>query len=103
MIRRPPTSTRTDTRFPFTPLFRSLDRQLGADGDHYRNLADHRNRCDVIADFELRLVEQAWVDRVRRCGQLNGVSVWLGVLDADRKSTRLNSSHSCASRLPSSA
>src|SRR3546814_17624799 len=23
MIRRPPTSTRTDTRFPYTPLFRS--------------------------------------------------------------------------------
>src|SRR3546814_18203977 len=25
MIRRPPRSTRTDTRFPYTPLFRSLD------------------------------------------------------------------------------
>src|SRR3546814_17181754 len=24
MIRRPPRSTRTDTRFPYTPLFRSL-------------------------------------------------------------------------------
>src|SRR3546814_17966705 len=27
MIRRPPRSTRTDTLFPYTTLFRSLDRQ----------------------------------------------------------------------------
>src|SRR3546814_1078897 len=32
MIRRPPRSTRTDTLFPYTTLFRSLDRDLvGAD------------------------------------------------------------------------
>src|SRR3546814_4945394 len=29
MIRRPPRSTRTDTLFPYTTLFRSLDRHLG--------------------------------------------------------------------------
>src|SRR3546814_20545449 len=28
MIRRPPRSTRTDTLFPYTTLFRSLDRQF---------------------------------------------------------------------------
>src|SRR3546814_18792636 len=28
MIRRPPVSTRTDTLFPYTTLFRSLERQL---------------------------------------------------------------------------
>src|SRR3546814_5504029 len=28
MIRRPPRSTRTDTLFPYTTLFRSLDRRL---------------------------------------------------------------------------
>src|SRR3546814_2227347 len=28
MIRRPPRSTRTDTLFPYTTLFRSLDRSL---------------------------------------------------------------------------
>src|SRR3546814_3235566 len=32
MIRRPPRSTRTDTLFPYTTLFRSLDR-LTVDGD----------------------------------------------------------------------
>src|SRR3546814_7580590 len=30
MIRRPPRSTRTDTRFPYTTLFRSLQRRLVA-------------------------------------------------------------------------
>src|SRR3546814_16686656 len=29
MIRRPPRSTRTDTLFPYTPLFRSLAEQVG--------------------------------------------------------------------------
>src|SRR3546814_7579627 len=43
MIRRPPRSTRTDTLFPYTTLFRSLDRaagkglggQLADDGQHF--------------------------------------------------------------------
>src|SRR3546814_2960434 len=41
MIRRPPTSTRTDTLFPYTTLFRSLahsaglGRQIGADQEHH--------------------------------------------------------------------
>src|SRR3546814_10212558 len=36
MIRRPPRSTRTDTLFPYTTLFRSLGR------DHQRRLVQHR-------------------------------------------------------------
>src|SRR3546814_1140234 len=31
MIRRPPRSTRTDTLFPYTTLFRSVDHRLGVD------------------------------------------------------------------------
>src|SRR3546814_4390314 len=39
MIRRPPRSTRTDTLFPYTTLFRSLEhREQGA-------LGDQRPRC----------------------------------------------------------
>src|SRR3546814_6511591 len=36
MIRRPPRSTRTDTLFPYTTLFRSIDtmRSGGAGGQH---------------------------------------------------------------------
>src|SRR3546814_21083962 len=41
MIRRPPRSTRTDTRFPYTTLFRSDDAALTLDG-----FDDHRRRRD---------------------------------------------------------
>src|SRR3546814_12473394 len=34
MIRRPPRSTRTDTLFPYTTLFRSQAGAAGADDDH---------------------------------------------------------------------
>src|SRR3546814_1256015 len=39
MIRRPPRSTRTDTHFPYTPLFRSgiAGIELGEDEQHLRN------------------------------------------------------------------
>src|SRR3546814_12056079 len=37
MIRRPPISTRTDTRFPYTTLFRSPDRALPATVLRLRN------------------------------------------------------------------
>src|SRR3546814_10133579 len=36
MIRRPPTSTRTDTRLPYTTLFRSLRLQQGKHGPHHQ-------------------------------------------------------------------
>src|SRR3546814_12696773 len=41
MIRRPPRSTRTDTLFPYTTLFRSRPHHAaaGAAGDHHRDLA----------------------------------------------------------------
>src|SRR3546814_5766750 len=42
MIRRPPRSTRTDTLFPYTTLFRSRHRKFG------RNL---QNRTHLIYDF----------------------------------------------------
>src|SRR3546814_520401 len=34
MVRRPPRSTRTDTLFPYTTLFRSLQREGGVRGSH---------------------------------------------------------------------
>src|SRR3546814_17274249 len=39
MIRRPPRSTRTDTLFPYTTLFRSLSRLLGGHSDRHRACA----------------------------------------------------------------
>src|SRR3546814_14038049 len=41
MIRRPPRSTRTDTRFPYTTLFRSRASQEGVD----RRLTARRSPC----------------------------------------------------------
>src|SRR3546814_10760078 len=38
MIRRPPRSTRTDTLFPYTTLFRSLGHRRDADRDPARHL-----------------------------------------------------------------
>src|SRR3546814_16593375 len=49
MIRRPPRSTRTDTRFPYTTLFRSLDRiaralrLAAAERAHLFTLADRHD------------------------------------------------------------
>src|SRR3546814_10671892 len=40
MIRRPPRSTRTDTLFPYTPLFRSGDAQILAVHRHARQHLD---------------------------------------------------------------
>src|SRR3546814_3537965 len=39
MIRRPPRSTRTDTLFPYTTLFRSLGAAVPADREQPRGLA----------------------------------------------------------------
>src|SRR3546814_10024285 len=44
MIRRPPRSTRTDTLFPYTTLFRSPGGQRQAVGDFEIDRAKNRNR-----------------------------------------------------------
>src|SRR3712207_8463929 len=81
MMRRPPRST----LFPYTTLFRSgLLRRLGVGRALRRGLRDERVG---------RLHLQEVVARVLR-RQLRGVVVRLAVAAlADRKSTRLNSSH----------
>src|SRR3546814_8319760 len=120
MIRRPPRSTRTDTLFPYTTLFRSLHR-LGLPvrrgdraavevvaADHHRRLelsvADHF----VEGESELIALTQAdpadargqalelnafarHVEPVVQVGDVGDQFLDLGV--GDRKSTRLNSSH----------
>src|SRR3546814_4548409 len=48
MIRRPPRSTRTDTLFPYTTLFRSL--ALGHSDRGDRRMAEHRGRDAVVID-----------------------------------------------------
>src|SRR3546814_11128858 len=91
MIRRPPRSTRTDTLFPYTTLFRSQQ------GDEARVVT---NRVPTgVAWQQGRRVRHAAVrgseDAIEeRDGEIGAsdATVQIGV-DADRKSTRLNSSH----------
>src|SRR3546814_14815971 len=74
MIRRPPISTRTDTLFPYTTLFRSV----GAGGE----LAFHFHAPPAVAP----LGHRRHVTAVALEGRLDDDA-------GDRKSTRLNSSH----------
>src|SRR3546814_12270479 len=50
MIRRPPRSTRTDTLFPYTTLFRSLGGTLGLETATVRELVDilRANYCGNV-------------------------------------------------------
>src|SRR3546814_3072036 len=109
MLRRPPRSTRTDTLFPYTTLFRSLDEEIerwlrsedtpiilcvnkaegkqGEAGLMDSSALGFDNPLALSAEHGERLVEL--FDALRP--------------SVDRKSTRLNSSPYCACRLPSSA
>src|SRR3546814_15318278 len=60
MIRRPPRSTRTDTRFPYTTLFRSLRRRLGLLVD--RHIAERH----IILEVAVGAVGGARDHRVER-------------------------------------
>src|SRR3546814_15566455 len=97
MIRRPPRSTRTDTLFPYTTLFRSpwiyreAQRQKGTPAE----------RVAFARDLEFQLSEALLAggettgvigrDAGRNLKRLGSSVYWAGL--QDRKSTRLNSSH----------
>src|SRR3546814_10289817 len=121
MIRRPPRSTRTDTRFPYTTLFRSQE-HLKAGTLTRMDVAFSRDQ-GVKTYVQHRLLEQAadlyaWLDEGAHlyvCGDaaamapdvheaLTAIVAYEGALKReeaedydrrlqDRKSTRLNSSH----------
>src|SRR3546814_15543631 len=97
MRRRPPRSTRTDTLFPYTTLFRSrpagfaLGRLAVLPPRHVLE----RQHLDPLGGLPMLLGE--FLDRLLLQGE-----ELLPVVEIDRKSTRLNSSHQCASRMPSS-
>src|SRR3546814_15908735 len=112
MVRRPPRSTRTDTLFPYMTLFRS--RRGGA-----RNRADRvsqslsmrqaRNIIDAVRyaywiDLPLnRHVTVHWERAGISDDRAAAATSQFLKLARDRKSTRLNPSHYCASRMQSSA
>src|SRR3546814_9709446 len=56
MIRRPPRSTRTDTLFPYTTLFRSIGCQVNLETGRIRADAPHRGE---EAGRQVRFVDEA--------------------------------------------
>src|SRR3546814_20089183 len=104
MIRRPPRSTRTDTLFPYTTLFRSLARPHQPD-EHDRPVADRRGDGRGRAFRVSRHGARGYTARAARNNgfaryETNGGHWMLRVpgrsgkgRSIDRKSTRLNSSH----------
>src|SRR3546814_11410588 len=97
MIRRPPRSTRPDTLFPYTTLFRA---------DHLHQDAQHLSRGDkrrlelalcLAARPRLLLLDEPTAGMSRH--DTNSTIDLLkhlshnGMTKIDRKSTRLNSSH----------
>src|SRR3546814_5722593 len=150
MIRRPPRPTRTDTLFPYTTRFRSVDDliaqirteaavlaelaaspELGRRKQLYARVASwiadsdshdasscgvcSRSLEGVLDPVTQRAVSEHLAEvseaeqRLLSLTQQSWATGWEGILAAkcpvtlDRKSTRLNSSHYCASRMPSSA
>src|SRR3546814_8918218 len=126
MIRRPPRSTRTDTLFPYTTLFRSSIPGSTATGSENRDEAwvavkrtidgaTFRSIEVFEAAFEGPNAEafdsQAAFDAEVLARQREAFSVDCGLSYqgpptqtlSDRTSTRLNSSPQCAPRMPSSA
>src|SRR3546814_15241895 len=97
MIRRPPRSTRTDTLFPYTTLFRSRVEALGGlpDADRWLELGATRNA--LVHDYPTDPVAQAqranraWKDLPDLIAATRAMMTYLRT--EDRKSTRLNSSH----------
>src|SRR3546814_11825384 len=110
MIRRPPRSTRTDTLFPYTTLFRSLEHRvevrdawiLKAEQDaRFRGVARRHQGCDDQpredeADTHSEHQPFATPDLADRVPAVALARHRVGRRIADRldrKSTRLNSSH----------
>src|SRR3546814_5224224 len=120
MIRRPPRSTRTDTLFPYTTLFRSDVHAHQLVTEHFAALVGEYDVVPVLAEVDIALAAvvevvllqqvaahagalQARVahgrahDEVALAGRGRGQAAHVDdlVLAAaqDRKSTRLNSSH----------
>src|SRR3546814_13787005 len=88
MIRRPPRSTRTDTLFPYTTLFRSK-RQSVQRRSFHRDALNRHHTAPVAATRALPVMaacaETAAIAAIARRPLEQAIG--------DRKSTRLNSSH----------
>src|SRR3546814_10358910 len=103
MIRRPPRSTRTNTLFPYTTLFRSADSPDAASPGRPPSRARSPPRANSSAcqtrDTAYSIIP--CVARRRSCGRLLIGSP--PTRPPDRPSPRLHPTHYCAPRPPPSA
>src|SRR3546814_1134884 len=131
MIRRPPRSTRIDTLFPYTTLFRSV-REIAEKAVQLvealvveADVGDHRDVGAIERDRAVAFVDLADIDGrdadegARDGGRLIGETAHHRAVHhrrpgdvavenpaehpGDRTSTRLHSSHQWATRMPPSA
>src|SRR3546814_19764695 len=99
MIRRHPRLTRTDTRFPDTTLFRSAATVSLMAGAMGRALALSIDQVNTRQQFgrplgKFQAVQQSLAVMACEVRAVDAAAAALAArLDADRKSTRLNSSH----------
>src|SRR3546814_14966532 len=108
MIRRPPRSTRTDTLFPYTTLFRSsgFNQVFTEISGEFIETDEAREYSEGLYDFALGMNDPRFDSyHERRYTHLIKLAMVLCALrgytcidkadyqEADRKSTRLNSSH----------
>src|SRR3546814_12303984 len=104
MRRRPPSTTRTDTLFPYTTLVRSPTANVHAqdkqglaserDKDSYMIGMDvAKSLAPAAEDLDLAAFERAVRNSFDGGEPLIGEKEVLEAGQADRKSTRLNSSH----------
>src|SRR3546814_12103950 len=100
MIRRPPRSTRTDTLFPYTTLFRSNRNRVAARRDMCQEIV--LQAWSAYPRYRQAAAFSTWLYRIalntaitfQRKSKRNMVTSMAELPDVgDRKSTRLNSSH----------
>src|SRR3546814_7401795 len=102
MIRRPPRSTRTDTLFPYTTLFRSIqistvaiqnvqppEQVQAAFDDAVKTGQDRERQINEGNAYASKGIPEAEGQASRMTEDAEGYSAKI----IDRKSTRLNSSH----------
>src|SRR3546814_16317015 len=92
MIRRPTRSTRTDTLFPYTTLFRS---EIKEKKDQLENAVQQVQRATTL-NGALGMIDsatQAANDPITAIVPPASTGEKMTFSEADRKSTRLNSSH----------
>src|SRR3546814_13126683 len=97
MLRRPPRSTRTDTLFPYTTLFRSHLGAPGTPAEAFLRINAERGEYGPgdIAELVRERVELAkqFKPHCFERERPNGTIIEVRGTPLDRKSTRLNSSH----------